>query len=202
MIGHQIGTSAVTLLSLAVLKISGKTLLTMAPAKNAKPGKKKVIMKQVEEVVTVATLLTKTKIVQPRLSMTDVFNDDILLEELHDLRASKRPVSVVPLTFLENTSRLGFFSSDTAIQPKTLISSRLTAGSLVLQSMANVSAAVLSGEQVRCHAPLKVSPLSVSLSLALSIYPLFICHSFSGAGCLALALPRSVFILFSLSFIS
>jgi hypothetical protein len=43
--------------------------------------------------------------------MTDVFNDDLLLEELHDLRASKRPISVVPLTFLEPTSRLGFFAS-------------------------------------------------------------------------------------------
>ena len=138
--------------------------------------RKKVITKQVEAVVTVKTLLMKTKIVQPRISMTDVFNDDILLEELHDLRASKKAVSVVPLTFLQPTARLAFFSSDTEIQPKTVISKKLTTGSLVLQSMANVSAAVLQGEKVRCHAPVSF-PL-VSLSLALSIYPRSIYISF------------------------
>ena len=37
--------------------------------------RKKVITKQVEAVVTVKTLLMKTKIVQPRISMTDVFNN-------------------------------------------------------------------------------------------------------------------------------
>ena len=173
----------------------------MGPTKAAKAAAgKKVIAKQVEAVVTVKTLLMKTKIVLPRITMTDVFNDDILLEELHDLRASKKAVSVVPLTFLEPTARLAFFSSDTEIQPKTVISKKLTTGSLVLQSMANVSAAVLQGEKVRCHAPVSF-PL-VSLSLALSIYPLFTYHSFSGAGCLAFLLSRSVFIFFFLSFIS
>ena len=173
----------------------------MGPTKTQKAaaGSKKVA-KPVEAVVTVKTLLMKTKTVQPRINMTDVFNDDLLLEELHDLRASKRPISVVPLTFLEPTSRLGFFSSDTEIQPKTVISKKVTTGSLLLQNMANVSAAVLQGEKVRCHAPLSF-PL-VSLSLALSIYPLFIYHSFSGAGCLAFLLSRSVFIFFFLSFIS
>ena len=162
---------------------------------------KKEITKPVEAVVPVKTLLIKTKNVQPRISMTEVFNDDILLEELHDLRASKKAVSVVPLTFLQPTARLAFFSSDTEIQPKTVISKKvITGGSLVLQSMANVSAAVFKGEKVRCHAPLSF-PL-VSLSLALSIYPLFTYHSFSGAGCLAFLLSRSVFIFFFLSFIS
>ncbi len=70
----------------------------MGPAKTVKAaaGSKKVV-KPVESVVTVKTLLMKTKVVQPRLSMADVFNDNILLEELHDLQASKKAVSVVPL---------------------------------------------------------------------------------------------------------
>ena len=143
----------------------------MGPTKTQKAaaGSKKQA-KAVEAVVTVKTLLMKTKTVQPRLTMTDVFNDDVLLEELHDLRASKKPVSVVPLTFLEPTARLGFFSSDTEIQPKTVISKKVTTGSLLLQNMANVSAAVLQGEKVRCHGcPFKFLPcLTLSRPLYLS----------------------------------